>query len=88
MWARTTALLARMPTVSKVGANGFKPATEINPCDGLSPQVPQLLAGTRTDPPVSVPSAKSTRPRATADADPLEDPPGTRSGAFGLRGVP
>ena len=31
--------------------------------------MPQLLAGTRTEPPVSVPSAKSTRPQATADAE-------------------
>ena len=74
--ARTAPLLAKIPNVSKVGANGFTPATEINPCDGRRPQVPQLLAGTRTDPPVSVPSAKSTRPQATADADPLEDPQG------------
>ena len=59
-----------------------------NPCDGRKPQIPQLLAGTRVEPPVSVPNAKSTRPHATAEADPLDDPPGTRSGACALRGVP
>jgi hypothetical protein len=52
------------------------------------PYNPQKLAGTRTDPPLSVPSAKSHSPAATADADPLDDPPGTRSGAAGFSGVP
>src|SRR6476660_7177645 len=75
------ALLVKTPTVSSVGANGITPATESSPCDGRHPQIPQLLAGTRTEPPVSVPIAKSTHPQATADADPRDDPPGTRSGA-------
>jgi hypothetical protein len=52
------------------------------------PKRPQKLAGTRTEPPVSVPSAKSTRPPATAAAEPLDEPPGTRPGAFGFEGVP
>src|SRR6266705_2536002 len=82
-FANTSALRARTPTLSKDGANGFTPATDTNPCDGRKPQIPQLLAGTRVEPPVSVPKAKSTRPHATAEAD----PPGTRSGARGLRGV-
>jgi len=42
----------------------------------------------RTDPPVSVPIAMSTRPPATATADPLDDPPGMRAGQRGLTGVP
>ena len=42
----------------------------------------------RIEPPVSVPIAKSTMPAATATAEPLEEPPGTRSGYWGLRGVP
>jgi hypothetical protein len=33
------------------------------------------------------PRAKSTIPPATATADPLEHPPGTRSGAAGFVGV-
>ena len=52
------------------------------------PWRPQKLAGTRTDPPVSVPSAVSHSPWATAEAEPEDEPPGTRSGAFGLSGVP
>ena len=35
--------------------------------------MPQLLAGTRTEPPVSVPRAKSASPLATAEADPLDE---------------
>src|SRR4026208_1703534 len=86
--ASTSALCARTPTVSNDGASGFTPATEMKSCDGRKPQIPQLLAGTRIEPPVSVPKAKSTNPHATAEADPLDDPPGTRPGARALRGVP
>src|SRR6478672_6198515 len=80
-FASTSAFRARIPTVSNDGASGFTPATDTKPCDGRKPQIPQLLAGTRVEPPVSVPNAKSTNPHATAEADPLDDPPGTRSGA-------
>src|SRR5436309_15206214 len=86
--ASTSASCAWIPTVSNDGANGLTPATDMNPWDGRNPRIPQLLAGTRIEPPVSVPSAKSTKPQATAEADPLDDPPGTRSGACALRGVP
>jgi hypothetical protein len=77
---------ASTPTVSKLGANGITPASGMASCEGLNPTTTQLLAGTRTEPPVSVPSAKSHRSHATAEAEPLEAPPGTRSGARGLRG--
>ena len=83
----SSALRVNTPTVSSVGAKGITPATEIRPCEGRQPQMPQLLAGTRTEPPVSVPIAKSTRPQATADADPFDEPPVTRSGAAGFSGV-
>jgi hypothetical protein len=42
----------------------------------LRPNTPQQAAGVRIDPPVSVPSAKSHSPAATAAAEPLDDPPG------------
>jgi hypothetical protein len=35
-----------------------------------------------------VPRAVSQSPHATAEADPDDEPPGTRSGALGLSGVP
>ena len=50
--------------------------------------MPQKEAGPRTEPPVSLPSAKSTSPAATAAAEPDDEPPGTRPGAAGLTGVP
>ncbi len=42
----------------------------------------------RMEPPVSVPRAMSASPVATATADPLDEPPGTRPGSSGLTGVP
>ena len=40
------------------------------------------------DPAVSVPSAKLTRPAATAAAEPEDDPPGTNRSSKALGGVP
>mmetsp|Transcript_5624 Transcript_5624/g.23826 ORF Transcript_5624/g.23826 Transcript_5624/m.23826 type:complete len:293 (-) Transcript_5624:450-1328(-) len=79
---------ANQPRVSKEGARGTHPRMETAPCVGLNPNTPQYDAGTRTLPAVSVPSAKSQKPAATAAALPLDDPPGMRSGAAGLTGVP
>ena len=42
----------------------------------------------RMEPPVSLPYATSASPVATATADPLDDPPGTRAGSSGFTGVP
>ena len=50
--------------------------------------MPQQAAGIRTEPPVSLPNATSASPIATATAEPLDDPPGTRPGSRGLTGVP
>ena len=50
--------------------------------------MPHWAAGTRTDPPVSVPRDAATRPAATAFADPPEDPPGERSASQGFRTGP
>ncbi len=51
---------------------------------GLRPTTPQSDAGCRTEPPVSVPSAQTTSPAATAAADPPLLPPGTVSRFHGL----
>src|SRR5580704_1116491 len=64
------------------------PLRSRRPCVGRMPYSPQKLAGTRTEPPVSVPSAVSQRPAATAAAEPEDEPPGTWPGARGLTGVP
>ena len=76
------------PTQSSVETAGWTPDRLTLPYDGFSPYVPQHAAGMRMEPPVSVPSAKSTSSAATATADPLEDPPGTLPGARGFTGVP
>ena len=52
---------------------------------GLSPTTPHSAAGWRIDPPVSEPSDSGANPAATAAALPPDDPPGTRSGSWGLR---
>src|SRR6202023_572544 len=46
--------------------------------------MPVSAAGCRIEPPVSLPSAATASPDATAAADPPLDPPGTRSSAQGL----
>src|SRR5207245_2395982 len=55
---------------------------------GLKPTTPQKAAGRITDPFVWLPMASGTIPAATAAADPLEEPPGVRSGSCGFRVLP
>ncbi len=43
------------PTVSSEGASGYTPFTGTRPWVVRSPATPQQAAGTRTEPPVSVP---------------------------------
>ncbi len=76
------------PTVSMLGASGHTPASGIRPHVVLRPAIPQHAAGIRIEPPVSDPYETSASPLATATAEPLDDPPGTRSGSSGLTGVP
>jgi hypothetical protein len=49
--------LPRIPTVSKELAYATTPHRESNPYEGLNPTVPVYAAGSRTEPPVSVPRA-------------------------------
>ncbi len=62
---------------------GTTPVQGIRPRVGLTPTIPLRAAGTRPDPAVSVPRARSTRPSATATAEPELDPPETRAGSVG-----
>ena len=52
---------------------------------GFSPTIPLALAGLRTDPPVSVPSASGKKPAASPAPEPEEEPPGWWSVFHGLR---
>src|SRR4051794_27222400 len=58
---------------------------EMRPRLGLSPTSPQQAAGTRSEPPPSLPWPSGTIPAATATAEPPDDPPGVRVGSHGLR---
>ena len=50
--------------------------------------MPQNAAGTRIEPPVSLPSVSGTSPAASTTAEPPLEPPETRSSAHGLRAEP
>ena len=71
-----------------LGASGHTPVIGMRPQVVFRPATPQHAAGIRIDPPVSEPYAMSASPVATATADPLDEPPGTRAGSSGLAGVP
>ena len=66
---------AKMETQSALRAAGCTPNAEISPLLGLRPTMLLSPAGTRPEPAVSVPNAKSTSPAATARAEPELDPP-------------
>jgi hypothetical protein len=74
--------------VSSDEANAISPYRLIRPYVGFSPTTPLSDAGWRTLPPVSVPSAQTTSPAATAAALPPLEPPGTRDVSHGLRTGP
>ncbi len=57
----------------------------IRPGVGLSEQMPVKCAGTRTEPPLSLPSPAADIPAAIAADSPPLDPPGDRSRSHGLR---
>ena len=67
---------------------GTMPRAETLPMVGFNPTMLPKAAGTRPEPAVSVPSAKVTIPAATAQPDPEDEPPGTRSASNTLRGTP
>ena len=61
------------------------PVLGTRPKDGLRPTTPVSDAGTRMEPPVSVPSAPAIMLLARAAAEPPLDPPATRWRSRGLR---
>src|SRR5712691_7103817 len=60
----------------------------IRPKCGLIPYTPQQEAGTRIEPPPSLPTASGPIPAATWAAAPPDEPPGVHSRFHGLRVVP
>ncbi len=77
----------RTDTQSSVWQAGTTPRTGTAPTVGFKPTKLLRPAGTRPDPAVSVPSAKQAKPRATATAEPEEEPPGTIAGSKLLCGT-
>ncbi len=55
---------------------------------GLRPVTPQKAAGQVMEPHVSEPIAKETRPPATAEAAPDDEPPAQRERSHGVRQAP
>ena len=86
--SHSSALHASGPTVSSDQAVGTTPRDETSPQLGRMPVTPQKAAGIRTEPAVSVPSAASTRPAATAAPLPPLEPPQMCSGFHGLSAGP
>ena len=86
--SHSSALHASGPTVSRDQAVGTTPRVETSPQLGRMPVTPQKAAGIRTEPAVSVPSAASTRPAATAAPLPPLEPPQMCSGFHGLSAGP
>src|SRR5438309_6888163 len=82
--AASSTVFVKGPTWSSDEAKATTPQRGTRPYVGFMPTTPQSAAGWRIEPPVSVPSAKSASPAATATADPPDDPPGTRSVRHGF----
>jgi len=65
----------KIDTQSRLAQAGTTPLVERRPLVGLRPTMLLNAAGTRPEPAVSVPRAKSTWPEATATAEPELEPP-------------
>jgi len=93
---RSSAVRARGPFtgrsgggwVGTPGGDGRRSVSDTTPEVGLWPYTPQKCAGTRMDPPMSLPVASHARPAATAAALPPLEPPGVRVRSHGLLVVP
>ena len=79
---------AKTVTQSSDRQAGTTPVAGMTPRVGLTPTMPFSAAGTRPEPAVSVPRARSTRPSATATAEPELEPPEIRAGSQALRTAP
>src|SRR5580693_5160381 len=86
--ARSMTFVVNGPIRSRDEAKAINPYLDTRPYVGITAGIPQQAPGWRMEPPVSVPSAATANPAATAAADPPLDPPGTRSSATGLRTGP
>src|SRR5688500_6539167 len=86
---------ATSPTVRPIGPSTLNvdhPSRAGNagtrPGDGRRPTTPQKLAGLRSEPPMSLPSASAVMPQASATAAPPLLPPHVFDRSYGLRVAP
>src|ERR1700676_1725583 len=79
----TTPIHAKAPTPA-----GKCPVAGMRPGVGLSPQMPQKCAGTRIEPPPSLPTPLIEHPAAMAAASPPLEPPALRDNSQGLLVLP
>src|SRR5580704_16028022 len=79
----TTPIRANGPT-----EDGKCPVAGIRPGVGFNPQIPQKCAGTRIDPPPSLPTPPTEQPDAIAAASPPLEPPADRAKFQGLLVLP
>src|SRR3954463_8387513 len=79
----TTPRSAKGPTDA-----GKWPGAGTRPGVGFKPQMPLKCAGTRIDPPPSLPMPPAEQHAAIAAASPPLDPPGVRAGSHGLFVLP
>ena len=70
-------LPAKIDRQSRLRQAGTTPTVDTSPMLGFRPTMPLKPAGTRPEPAVSVPSANTASPSATATADPELEPPET-----------
>ncbi len=82
--AASVTVAASGPMWSIVHDSSITPARLTRPYVGLSPTTPQQAAGSRIEPPVSLPIAPATSPAATAAAEPLDEPPAAWPGFHGF----
>jgi hypothetical protein len=73
--AQSSTVRASGPTVSSECDNGMAPARLTRPKVVFNPLTPQKCAGSRTEPPVSEPSAAKVSRAATAEPEPDDEPP-------------
>src|SRR5262252_319057 len=69
-------------------AGGKCPVAGMRPGVGFKPQMPQKCAGTRIEPPPSLPTPPIEHPAATAAASPPLEPPAVRARSQGLLVLP
>lgn len=73
--------------MSNRGASGTTPSSGTRPAVVFSPTRSFHAAGTRTEPPVSEPTAPAASPKATEAAAPEEEPPETAPASFTQGGL-